>query len=148
MAGNPLVQQGTLNRLRASLVYANDPNLNVTAPYMAREMLTMAFENDAGILIPTATGGVTSPEPYQMCTITFHILKTQALASTYKGRFETNTNVGDFTVIPDAATLSNYQIHNGVLLGVDSLTMDGGQPGFAVRVKGIYYTNSDLFNLT
>lgn len=144
---NPLVQQGTLNRLRGSVVFSDNPNLNVTAPYMAREMITMSFENDAGILIPTATGGVTSPEPYQMCTVTMHILKTQALSGTYKAAFEANTNVGDFTVIPDAATLPDYQIHNGVLLGIDSMTLDGGQPGFAVRVKGLYYTNSDLFNL-
>lgn len=144
---NPLVQQGTLNRLRGSVVFSDNPSLNVTAPYMAREMITLSFENDAGILIPTATGGVTSPEPYQMCMATMHILKTQSLSGTYKARFESNTNVGDFTVIPDSATLPDYQMHNGVLLGVDSITMDGGQPGFAVRVKGLYYTNSDLFNL-
>lgn len=145
---NPLVPQGTLNRLRASLVYASNPSLNVTAAYLAREAISVSFENDAGRLIGTLTGGVTSPEPYQMCTVTMHILKTQGLASTYKSQFEANTSVGDVTLIPDAATLPNYNLSNAVLMGVSEMTFDGGQPGFAVRLQAIYYVNSNLFNLT
>ena len=88
MAGNPLIQQGTLNRLRGSVVYANDATLNVTAPYLAREAISIAFEGDAGMLIPTLTGGVTSPEPYQLATITIHLVKSQALANVYKSQIE------------------------------------------------------------
>lgn len=144
---NPQVQQGTLNRLRASVVYAGFAALNITAAYLAREGISMAFDNDAGLLIGTMTGGVTSPEPYQMATVTIHMLKTQALSNAYKAQFETLVNVGDFQVIPDAATLDNYQLSNGILQGVQEMTLDGNQPGFVVRLKGIYFTNASLYNL-
>ena len=47
----PLIQQGTLNRLRGSVVYSTNATLNVTAPYLAREAISIAFEGDAGMLL-------------------------------------------------------------------------------------------------
>ena len=145
---NPLVPQGNLNRLRASVVYSSSASLNVTASYLAREAISMAFENDAGRLIGTLTGGVTSPEPYQMVTVTMHLLKTQGLSATYKAQFESNTAVVDVTVIPDSATLPDYHLSNCVLMGISEMTLDGNQAGFAARLQGIYYVNANLFNLT
>jgi hypothetical protein len=144
---NPQVAQGTLNRVRGSIVYADNPSLNITAPYLDAAGISMAFDNNAGVLLPTLTGGVTSPEPYQMCTLTVHILKTQGLASTYKTQFETLVNVGDFQVITDAATLPNYSLSNGVLLGIQELGFNGSQAGFVFRLQGIYYVNASLFDL-
>jgi hypothetical protein len=143
----PLIQQGTLNRLRGSVVYAENATLNVTAPYLAREAISIAFEGDAGMLIPTLTGGVTSPEPYQMATVTINLLKSQALADAYKVQIETNVNVGDISVIADSATLSDYQIGNCVLKGVRDVTYDGNVPGFVVTLTGVYQVNSALWSL-
>ena len=39
---NPQVIQGTLNRLLANVVYADFPQLNVTAPYLAKEAISMS----------------------------------------------------------------------------------------------------------
>lgn len=147
MAAPPLTPQGLLNRVRGSLVFAALPNLNVTASYCGKAGVSCTFDNDAGLLIGTMTGGVTSPEPYQMVTIEAHILKTQALAATYKRQFETLTNVGDFTFIPDASTLPNYQFINGILLGVGAIETSGTNPDFVVRLKAIYNTNSSLFDV-
>jgi len=143
----PLIQQGTLNRLRGSVVYATNATLNVTAPYLAREAISIAFEGDAGMLIPTLTGGVTSPEPYQMATVTINLLKSQSLADAYKVQIETNVNVGDISVIADSATLSDYQIGNCVLKGVRDVTFDGNVPGFVVTLTGVYQVNSALWSL-
>ena len=143
----PLIQQGTLNRLRGSVVYAENATLNVTAPYLAREAISIAFEGDAGMLIPTLTGGVTSPEPYQMATVTINLLKSQALADAYKVQIETNVNVGDISVIADSATLSDYQIGNCVLKGVRDVTYDGNVPGFVVTLTGVYQVNAALWSL-
>jgi hypothetical protein len=143
----PLIQQGTLNRLRGSVVYATNATLNVTAPYLAREAISIAFEGDAGMLIPTLTGGVTSPEPYQMATVTINLLKSQALANAYKTQIETNVNVGDISVIADSATLSDYQIGNCVLKGIRDVTYDGNVPGFVVTLTGVYQVNSALWSL-
>jgi len=143
----PLIQQGTLNRLRGSVVYSTNATLNVTAPYLASEAISIAFEGDAGMLIPTLTGGVTSPEPYQMATVTINLLKSQALANAYKTQIETNVNVGDISVIADSATLSDYQIGNCVLKGVRDVTYDGNVPGFVVTLTGVYQVNAALWSL-
>lgn len=145
MAGNPLIQQGTLNRIRGSVVYADNPTLNVTAPFLSKECISIAFEGDAGMLIPTLTGGVTSPEPYQMATITINLVRSQALADVYKQQIEDNVNVGDVSVIPDTPTLSEYQINNCVLKGVRDVTFDGTQAGYVVMLQGIYVTNNGLW---
>ena len=140
-----LVQQGTLNRLRASAVFADKSALNVTAPDLSKEGISLAFEGPTGRLEPTMTGGVTSPEPYQMATATMHILRTQSLSALYKAQIETNVNVGDLSIIPDASTLPNYDLSNCILESVNEMTFDGNQPGFTVRVRGIYYINAALY---
>lgn len=145
MATSPFVQQGTLNRLRGSVVYASNQTLNVTAPYLSKEGISIAFEGDAGMLIPTLTGGVTSPEPYQIATVTINLVKSQALANVYKEQFETNVNVGDVSVIADSATLTDYELQNCVLKGIRDITFDGNQAGFVVTLQGIYQVNSALW---
>jgi len=144
---SPLINQGTLNRLRGSVVYASNASLNVTAPYLAREAISIAFDGDAGMLIPTLTGGVTSPEPYQMANVTINLLKSQALADVYKTQIQTNTNVGDVSIIADSAALSDYQLTNCILKGVRDVTFDGNIPGFVVVLTGIYQVNGNLWNL-
>lgn len=145
MATSPFVQQGTLNRLRGSVVFASNQTLNVTAPYLSREGISIAFEGDAGMLIPTLTGGVTSPEPYQIATVTINLVKSQALANVYKEQFETNVNVGDVSVIADSATLTDYELQNCVLKGIRDITFDGNQAGFVVTLQGIYQVNAALW---
>jgi hypothetical protein len=147
MAGNPFINQGTLNRLRGSVVFASNQTLNVTAPYLAKEAISIAFDGDAGMLIPTLTGGVTSPEPYQMATVTIHLLKTQALSDAYKTQIEADVNIGDISVITDASTLSDYALTNCVIKGVRDITFDGTNPGFVVTIAGVYNVNSNLWDL-
>ena len=98
---NPQVIQGTLNRLLASVVYADFPGLNVTSSYLAREAISLGFDGDTSLLIGTLTGAVTSPEPYIYGTATIHLLRTQNLANAYKTQIETNTTLGSVTVYPD-----------------------------------------------
>ena len=142
---NPQVVQGTLNRLLASVVYASFTNLNVTAPYLSKEAISIAFEGDTAMLINTMTGAVTSPEPYQLATVTIHLLRTQALAEAYKAQIETNTTMGSVTVYPDTTALAPYQLNNCVLQSVQEIAFDGSQAGLVVRLRGVYAINSSLF---
>ena len=144
---SPLIPQGTLNRLRGSVVFGSNPTLNVTAPYLAKQAISIAFEGDAGLLIPTLTGGVTSPEPYQMATITINLLKSQALSNVYKAQIEANVNVGDIAVIADSASLSDYELTNCIIKGVRDITFDGDVAGFVVTITGVYNVNGNLWNL-
>lgn len=144
---SPLIPQGTLNRLRGSVVFASNPTLNVTAPYLAKQAISIAFEGDAGLLIPTLTGGVTSPEPYQMATVTINLLKSQALSNVYKLQIEKSVNVGDVAVIADSASLSDYDLTNCIIKGVRDITFDGDVAGFVVTLTGVYNVNGNLWNL-
>jgi len=145
---NPQILQGTLNRLQGSVVFANHPELTVTAPFLGKEAIGIAFEGDVAQLIGTLTGGVTSPEPYQYATATIHLVRSQALAESYKHQIETNALVGSINVISDSSTLAPFQLENCVLMSLQDLSFDGTQTNFQVRVRGIYNINSTMWAAT
>lgn len=146
MAGNPLVPQGTLNRIRASVQWASLPALNVTTSFLGKEGITLAFEGNATDFVETLTGGATSPAPYMPIRLVLNLLKTQTLSAQYKAQMESSTLLGDGMVIPDSVTLPPYQVINCAIEGVDELRFNGEVASYAVRVKGYYVINNNLFN--
>jgi len=142
---NPLTVQGTLNRLRGSVVYALYPELNVTSSYLAREAISISFDGDTSQLIGTLTGAVTSPEPYTFGTVTIHLLRSQGLSDLYKQRIEANTTMGRVTIHGDSDVLGNFSLSNCVLMSLQELAFDGNQATFIVRLRGIYRINDALF---
>src|SRR5579862_1397685 len=116
------VLQGTLNRLRSSVTFADFQALNVTAPFLGREGISIAPEGDVSQQIGTMTGTVASPEPYQMVTVTIHMLRTQALSAAFKAQIETNAFVGSLNVISDSTTFPDYQIEEASIIGWDGMT--------------------------
>lgn len=147
MATNPLIAQGTLNRLRGSVVIPDHPALNVTAPYLGKEGIGLSLEGDATGIIPTMTGTVTSPEPYQIASVSVNILKTNGLAARFKSQMEDNTVIGDITVITDTSALPNYPLHNCAIESVQPLKLNGDDAGFVVNIRGYYVINNALWNL-
>jgi hypothetical protein len=146
MAGNPLIPQGTLNRVRASVVWPSFPNLNVTASYLGRQGIRLALDGESTLFIPTMTGAVTSPEPYMMITMTMHLLKSQNLAALYKAQMEDTALIGDGTVRPDAATLPVYPIINCAIQSVRELNFAGDDADFAVAIRGYYLVNASMWD--
>ncbi len=142
---NNLIQQGTLNRLLASVVYADFAQLNVTSGYLAKEAISIGFEGDTSMLIGTLTSAVTSPEPYMFGTVTIHLLRTQALGNAYKQQIETNTTMGSVTIYPDTQALSPFQLNNCVLQSIQETAFDGNQAGLIVRLRGVYNINSTMY---
>lgn len=140
--GSPQVPQGTLNRLRASVMVPAFAELNVTAAFLGKEGISVALEGETTTFITTLTGTVQSPEPYQMATVTIHLLKSQNLAALYKAQMEVQANIGDITVIADASTLPDYQIINCAIASIRELSFAGEDAGFAITVRGYYSTNS------
>jgi hypothetical protein len=145
MAGNPFVPQGTLNRLRASFVLSALPALNVTASYLGEEMVRLSFGGGGTTRINTATGQVTSPEPYIPALVRINLLKTQALANAWKAQMELTTLLGDCTIRPDAATLGPYQLSNCSMQDVEPLDFNGKAAGWIITVGGTYYINNNLW---
>lgn len=148
MAGNPLVDQGFLNRVKGSVVLTNFPALTVTASFLGREGINFRLDGDITQQLPTLTGAVNSPEPYSPVEIMIALLKTQSLAEAYKTQMEANSQLGPGTVYPDvqAGGISQYQVQNLMIARVGELTFNGSTPLFGVYLRGFYILNNSLFD--
>lgn len=143
---NPLVVQGTLNRLRASVVVVEHPELNVTSAYLGKEGIGLALEGETTLYLPTMTGAVTSGEPYQMCAVTIALLKTQFVANLYKLRQELQSTIGSIVVRPDSSALSPYYLTNCSIRSVAEMSFSGQDAGYRVTLGGVYLINASLFD--
>lgn len=148
MASNPLIAQGTLNRLRGSVIWPSNSTLNVTAPYLQKEGIRLALDGEATTFIETITGMVISPEPYQGITLSINLLKTNGLADLYKQQMENTTALGNGTVKPDTSALGVYPIVNCAIASVRELSFAGTDAGFVVTIRGYYSVNNALWDLT
>lgn len=144
---DPRIPQGNLNRLKASLIWADNSDLNITPPFMGRAMFSLSFEGAATSRIPTSTGLVNSPEPYQGVMVTASLLRTQQLATLYEQRRQTNTLMGDGTLRPDsqAGGLGPYQLINMSIENVREMTIAGEDPTFVIVFGGYMQINSFLW---
>jgi hypothetical protein len=142
---NPLVAQGSLNRLLASVVINAFPQLNVTASYLGKAGIKLSLQGEAVTYLPTLTGQVTSPDPYMGTEIMMDLIKSQALANQYKLQMESNALIGDVLVYPDAAPLNPYQIVNCSIKSVRELDFSGESYAFMVTLGGYYLVNNQLF---
>lgn len=145
MAGNPQIAQGTLNRLRATVVITDHPELNVTPGFLDDAGISLAFEGETTTFLRTLTGNVTSPEPFQMIMLRVALVKSQALAALYEARRQSLATIGDVVVTPDAAQLPKYTLTNCAIENVAELSFNGRQAGYVVSIKGYYIINNDLW---
>lgn len=143
---NPLVAQGSLNRIRGSLVWPSFPSLNVTAPYLVKAGMRLALQGESVVYLPTMTGAVTSPEPYMMFDLTVNLNKANGLAQQYKAQLESNSALADGTLRPDTVALGTFGLVNCSIKSVRELDFSGEDAGFAVTIGGYYLVNSSLFD--
>lgn len=143
---NPLVSQGSLNKLRASVTWPSFSNLNVTAPYLSKEGIRLTLQGESTLYLPTMTGAVTSQEPYMMIECVLNLLKSQSLANQYKQQMENSSLLGDGTVRPDAVALGVYPIVNASIKSIRELDFSGEHAVFSVTIGGYYLINASLFN--
>ena len=145
---NPLIPQGVLNRVRASVLWTSFPNLNVTAPYLGRDGISMAPENPITVFLPTMTGAIPSKEVYQKMTLTIHLLKPQPLSDQYKQQIESDSFLGQATVRPDIQDvgLGPFQLSNCSIENFREMAFSGREEGFIIMVGGYYNINGSLFD--
>ena len=143
---SPQVTQGTLSRLRGSIVFSDHPELNITASFLGPEGINMTPEGDITQILPTMVGTVNSPEPYQMMTVEIELLKSQSFSDLFKQQLEGNSVIGDFTVRPDSTTLSPFQIQNGAIMTASAGRLNGTSVAYMVSLRGYYTVNALLFN--
>jgi hypothetical protein len=146
MAGNPLVDQGVLNRILGSVTWTDFPGLNVTAPFLDKEGINLRLEGEASLQHGTMTGLVQSPEPYMPISVVIALLKTQQLSDMYKSQMEDTSILGGGTVYPDVSTgLTPYALYNMSIQSVGELLFNGTTPIFAVTCRGYWPVNNSLF---
>lgn len=148
MATNPLIPQGTLNRVRCSVVVPTFPALNITAPYMGKSYASIEISGPFAELIPTATGVVQSPEPYQLAMITVGLLRSQALAFQWLTQAQATSSVGQVTIHSDTPAFPSITLANVVINQIEPGAYDGTDPVVRLTLHGVYYLNNDLWNGT
>lgn len=147
MATNPLILQGTLNRVRCSIALASLPALNITSSYMTERFADLDLPGEFSALIPTGTGAVTSPEPYIIGTISVGLLRTQSLAAAWLAQAQILADIGNVTVHSDAAPFPRATLGNCVF-GLNPGAFDGKSPEVRITIRGVYYVNNELWNMT
>lgn len=144
---NPLINQGVLNRVRASIKFVQFPELNISAPYLTQDAINISFQGDAGVLLPTLTGGVSSPNPFQMIQMQIHLVRSQSMGQLFKNQIEKNTTLGDAKIYSDSTTLGDFSIRQATIRSAQDLSVSGRDPAFVVEVFGIYDVNADMWDL-
>ena len=144
-----LVQQGSLNRLRAHAVFSQFPSLNVTADYLGTEGINIEFESDPTDFPPTMTGLVTSPAPYVTTSIRLHLLRTQGLAGAWQNQFYQTTVLGNATLHTDVSIqgVSQFRFRNVGLRKMAPFNMNGRDPSYMIQLFGALIINGNLMNI-
>ena len=145
--GNPMVPQGLLNRVRASIIFPANPTLNIVASNLAENGFSLDIDDEGTDQIRTMTGIVNSPAPYVMATATIHLLKTQALGESWAAQFQSNSQIGRMVVHTDATALTQYRVHNCSLLKPQPGEMNGKNASLILTIRGTYNINDYIWSL-
>lgn len=144
---NPLIQQGTLNRLRGSVSPVDFPGLNIINGNLGKEAISISFGGDATTTIDTLTGVVQSPEPYLIAMVKIHLLKSQFLADQWKTKMEDISLIGDLVIVTDSATFSDYNLSNSAIKTVEPVSFAGNNADYIITLSSIYYINNSLWDI-
>ena len=144
-----ITPQGTLNRLKASCIFPNFSGLNINSGNMGKGFVTVSFDGDFDNLLHTATGAVTSPEPYVMATVAVDLLRSQPLSGAWIAQAKSITDLGSMSVFPDVVTTAFPEIDlvNVILKHIDPGAFDGTNPVVRATFQGIYYVNTALWTV-
>jgi hypothetical protein len=141
------INAGVINRLRGSISFVDHPELNIVAANLGKDMISITEQGEDTHAIPTATSIVNSPEPYKIVEFSAQIVRSQDLANRYKLQKEKFSVVGNAIIRPDTPSLSDYNLVNASIKGVDSIKMNGEDVGYYIHFQAAYPINSDLYTL-
>lgn len=60
---------------------------------------------------------------------------------------QTQSAIGDITIYPDSASYPATTLSNCVIQAIEPGAYDGKDPVVRVTLRGVYYLNSDLWNI-
>ncbi len=144
---NPLVSQGTLNRVRCSVIIPDDTALNIDSSYMGKSFATISFDGSFSGQIETGTGVVNSPEPYVMGNVSVGLLRTQALSNAWLAQAKKNTSIGQVIIHSDSAAFPSIPLSTCVIGSIEPGAYDGTDPIVKLTLRGVFHLNEDMWNL-
>lgn len=123
-------------------VFSDAPALNVAAPDMGTEMITVTIDDKPVNRIPTATGTVASANVFVSVSATIQVLKASPADKIYTDRVKSNGVIpGTVTVYDDVNkdwTLSKLS------LSIASFSANASEAHRAYVIEGIMPVNTDL----
>ncbi len=147
-SGSPQVFLPPINRIRGNVQVQNFPALNVTASFLGKGGFEVTWNSPATTMLPTMTGRVASPEPYQAVTVGMHLVKSQSLASAWEAQRVALSTIGNILVFTTSRALAPYSFVNMAIENVGALTESGESVEYMVTLTGTYIINNNLWALT
>jgi hypothetical protein len=147
MATNPNLIPSNLNRIRGTVLVPGNATLNITAPYLGKEGITISPQSAVVTQMQGMTTVVNSEEPYQIVQVTAAVMKSLALSAAYIEQIKTSPTLGTVTVTPDTTVLAPFTLYNVAIINWGQMSMAGVQPDFVVTFQGLLPISNDLWNL-
>lgn len=145
---NPLIPLAPLNRIRASIVVASYPTLNVTASYLGKRGVSVDFGGEFTQMLDVMTGEIPSPEPFVPLDVRVSLIKTLALSGLWIAQAQLQTNLGNLTVHPDSSAFPDFDIFNASITRINAMAFDGSEPVCDITLRGYYPLNSALWTFS
>ena len=147
MATNPNLIPSNLNRIRGTVLVPGNATLNITAPYLGKEGITISPQSAVVTQMQGMTTVVNSEEPYQIVQVTAAVMKSLALSAAYIEQIKTSPTLGTVTVTPDTTVLAPFTLYNVAIINWGQMSMAGVQPDFVVTFQGLLPISNDLWTL-
>ena len=148
MANLPGWLKQFMNKAITSLIFPDDPDLNLTAFDMGEDMATMSIDEDTVKRLKVAFGEVGAAEMAVPATITVSIVKTVASANIWRKRIFTNGLVGGVNrtcVFTD--DVGNEYTLFACTLSMGEVSANASSPAYSFTVKGTLAVNTDLYGI-
>jgi len=112
---------------------------------MGKNFASVNFEGNFDEMIETATGAVTSPEPYVMATVTCDLLRSQSLAAAWLAQAQLISDLGPLVVYSDSSTFGPITLDTAVLRQCEPGVFDGMNVVVRLTIRGVMYANLNLW---
>ena len=147
MATNPNLIPSNLNRIRGTVLVPGNATLNITAPYLGKEGITISPQSAVVTQMQGMTTVVNSEEPYQIVQVTAAVMKSLALSAAYIDQIKNSPTLGTVTVTPDTTVLAPFTLYNVAIVNWGQMSMAGVQPDFVITFQGLLPISNDLWQL-
>lgn len=143
---NPNIIPSPLNRVRANVSIPSAPNLNVTAPYLAEDGISVSFTGDVATVLNGLTSTINSEEPYIVTQININLIKSLALSAQWLTRIQEAPILGNVTIVSDTKEFPSLTFYNCTITRVADVSMAGKQAGYDITITGYWAISNDLWN--